>query len=368
MARLDAFLEIGKQQGGSDIHLCVGLPPLVRLDGELLPIKYRTLSIEENEALLGEVLDEQQQQRLAELGAVDLAYELPGIGRFRINVVKHFRGMSAICRVVPEKVPDLASLRLPPVVAQLCRQTSGLILVTGPTGTGKSTTLAAMIHEINKHRSLSIVTLEDPIEFVHKSDKCLIVQRELGRHFHSFHDGLLSALRQDPDVILVGELRDPDSVTLALEAAETGHLVLGTLHARGAGQTISRILDAHPSENQAQIRHSLADNLRAVVSQELIRAADGRGRRAALEILVMNTAVAQLVREGKVFQLPGQMVSGKRQGMQLMDQSLLSLVRAGEIDPDEAFLRANEKIDFMPFVTKRELIALAGGAESRGAA
>ncbi len=367
MARIDAFLEIGKQQGGSDIHFVVGLPPLVRLDGELTPVKYRALSMEETEGFVRELLDENLELQLKERGSVDLAYTAPGVGRFRVNVVRHSRGLSAICRAVPDRTPDLADLSLPKVIQQFTRLRSGLVLVTGSTGTGKSTTLAAMIGEINRTSMLTIVTLEDPVEFVHKGAKAQVVQRELGTHVPSFREGLRSALRQDPDVILVGELRDADTVTLALEAAETGHLVLGTLHTRGAAQTIDRIVDAHPSDNQAQVRHSLADNLKAVVSQELIRAADGRGRRAAVEILVVTPAVQQLIRDGKTFQIPGSITMGKRLGMQLMDQSLLALVRAGEIDPDEAFLKAEEKWGFAAYVTRPELLAMMTG-DSRSAA
>jgi twitching motility protein PilT len=367
MPRIDAFLEIGKQQGGSDIHFTVGLPPLVRLDGQLVPIKYRELSESETEGLVMEILNETQVARFRENGAVDLAYTAENLGRFRLNVCRHRRGVAAICRVIPDDVPELANLGLPRVVGQFARLSSGLVLVTGPTGTGKSTTLAAMIREINRTRSLNIITLEDPVEFVHKSDQSLVVQRELGAHVPSFKDGLRAALRQDPDVILVGELRDADTITLALEAAETGHLVFGTLHTRGAAQTIDRIVDAHSSDNQSQIRHSLADNLMAVVSQELIRAADGRGRRAALEILVVTPAVAQLIRDGKTFQISSSITTGKRLGMQLMDQALLALVRAGDIDPDEAFLRAEDKWGFAPFVTRPELLAMTSGPEAKAA-
>jgi twitching motility protein PilT len=367
MPRIDAFLEIGKQQGGSDIHFTVGLPPLVRLDGELLPIKYRELSEAETESLVLEILSEAREREYREHGSIDLAYEAPGVGRYRINVCRHRRGTAAICRVIPEEVPQLASLGLPRVLSHFTRIASGLVLMTGATGTGKSTTLAAMIREINESRSLNIITLEDPIEFVHPSKQALVIQRELGTHVSNFADGLRSALRQDPDVLLVGELRDPDTITLALEAAETGHLVFGTLHTRGAAQTIDRIVDAHPSDNQSQIRHSLAENLKAVVSQDLIRAADGRGRRAAVEVLVVSTAVAQLIREGKTFQIPGAIATGRRLGMQLMDQSLLALVRSGDIDPDEAFLRAEEKWGFAPFVTRPELLQMAGGPEAKAA-
>jgi twitching motility protein PilT len=361
MARLDAFLEIGREQGGSDIHLAVGLPPLVRLDDDLMPIQYRALTGQECHDLVREIVDEEHWMRMEQSGAVDIGYTAEGLGRFRINVVRHRAGLSAICRIIPDVVPSLADLSLPRVLSQFTRLSNGLVLVTGSTGTGKSTTLAAMIREINERESQHILTLEDPIEFLHTSQRCQVIQREVGTHVPSFHEGLRAALREDPDVILVGELRDPDTVTLALEAAETGHLVLGTLHTRGAAQTIDRIVDAHPSENHAQVRHSLAENLKAVVCQELVRCADGRGRRAAHEILVVNVAVQQMIREGKSFQIPGAITTGKRQGMQLMDQSLLALVRAGEVDPDEAFLKAEDKWGFAPFLTRPELLGMVNG-------
>jgi twitching motility protein PilT len=361
MARIDAFLEIGKQQGGSDIHFAVGLPPLVRLDDELMPIKYRELSNQECYDLVREIVRDELWATFEERGAVDMGYAAEGLGRFRINVCRHRAGMSAICRIIPDEVPSPAELGLPRVLSQFTRLANGLVLITGPAGTGKSTTLAAMIREINERESLNIITLEDPIEFVHTSHKCQIVQREVGTHVNSFQSGLRAALREDPDVILVGELRDHETVTLALEAAETGHLVLGTLHTRGAAQTIDRIVDAHPSENHSQVRHSLAENLKAVVSQELIRCADGRGRRAAHEVLIVNVAVQQMIREGKSFQIPGAITTGKRLGMQLMDQSLLALVRAGEIDPDEAFLKAEDRWGFAPFLTRPELLGMVNG-------
>ena len=361
MHRIDAFLQIGREQGGSDIHLTVGQPPLVRIDGELTPIQYRALSAGETSDLVLEVLGDRQRERLEEQGAIDFSYEAEGLGRFRVNACHHHLGMAAFCRVIPTEVPALTALGLPAVVSHFARLRSGLVLVTGATGTGKSTTLAAMIQEINRERSLNVITLEDPIEYLHTSARSLIVQREVGTHAPSFRAGLRSALREDPDVILVGEMRDPETVSLALEAAETGHLVLGTLHTRGAAQVIDRIVDAHPSDNQSQVRHSLADNLRAVVSQELLRAADGRGRRAAVEVLVVTFAIQQLIREGKTFQLPGAIATGRRLGMQLMDQAMLALVRAGEVDPDEAFLKAEDKWGFAPYVTRPELLQLTGG-------
>jgi twitching motility protein PilT len=358
VARIDAFLQLGREQGCSDIHFAVGLPPLVRLDGELTPIKYRSLTLEEAESILAEILDEHHRVEFERRGAVDLSYMSPEAGRFRINICRQARGISAVCRVIPQQVVALEQLGLPPVIASFARLNAGLVLVTGATGTGKSTTLAAIIDRINRTRNAVILTLEDPVEFLHASDKALVIQRELGTSLRSYSEGLRAALREDPDVILVGELRDAETIALALEAAETGHLVLGTLHTRGAAQTIDRILDAFPSESHNQVRNTLADNLRCVMSQELIRASDGRGRRAAMEILVNVPAVAQMIREGKTFQLQHAMETGKRFGMQLMDRELLKLVQAGDIDPDEAYLRAADKRPFLAFATS------AGGAEA----
>jgi twitching motility protein PilT len=358
MARIDAFLQLGREQGCSDIHFTVGLPPLVRMDGELAPLHYRNLSKEEITSFVTEILDERHRAALDSMGSVDFSYSAEGVGRFRINAYYQNLGLCAVCRVIPEIIPSIADLGLPSIVSRFASLNSGLVLITGASGTGKSTTQAALINEINRNRILNIITLEDPLEFIHTSEKSLIVQREVGTHVHSFSDGLRTALRHDPDVILVGELRDYESISLAIEACETGHLVLGTLHTRGAHQTIHRIVDAFPTEAHAQIRHTLAETLKCVISQELIRAADGRGRRAVLEILVMTSAVAQLIRDGKVFQIPGVIGTGRRVGMQLMDQALISLVRSGDIDPDEAYLKAVDKKEFAPFVTRPELITL----------
>jgi twitching motility protein PilT len=360
MPRIDAFLQLGREQGCSDIHFTVGLPPLIRLDGDLVPVKYRELTLEETAGFIDEILDDRQRERLRDGGSVDLSYHSTEVGRFRINICRHANGLAAVCRVVPDKVPRLADLGIPKVVSRFTKLNSGLVLVTGASGTGKSTTLAAMIEEINRERSVNVITLEDPIEFVYESRRSLVVQREIGTQLNSFRDGLRAALREDPDVILVGELRDQETITLAIEASETGHLVFGTLHTRGAAQAVDRIIDSYPADGQAQVRQTLADNLRAVIGQELVRTTDGRGRRVACEVMVMTSAVAQLIRDGKTFQIPSAIATGRRAGMQLMDQALLNLVRLGEVDPDEAFLRAQDKKEFIPFVTRTELLDFVG--------
>jgi twitching motility protein PilT len=362
MPRIDAFLQLGREQRCSDIHFTVGQPPLVRLDGELTPLRYRELTADEIHLLLSEVLTHQQQQELDEHGSVDLSYATEALGRFRINACRQLHGLSTVCRVIPQEVPRLAELGLPAVLAHFSTLASGIVLITGGAGTGKSTTLAALVNEINDRDNVTVITLEDPIEFVHKSRQALIVQRELGAHIPSFHEGVRRALRQDPDVILVGEMRDQETITAAIEASETGHLVFGTLHTRGAYQTLHRILDAFPVEAQEQLRHTVAEHLKAVVCQQLVRLADGRGRRAVAEVLVMTPAIAQLIRDAKTHQVPSVMATGRRQGMQLLDQELLYLVQAGEIDPDEAFLRANDKKEFIMYVQRPELLQLIDGS------
>ncbi len=357
MAQLDAFLQLGRDQGGSDIHFTVGRPPLVRLDGQLSELPHRALTADETEGLLLEILDPATVEDLGRNGSVDLSYACPNGGRFRINVFRQRLGMAAICRVVPDQVPRPQELALPAVLSELTNLDSGLVLVTGGPGTGKTTTLAALIGEINANRNCSIITLEDPVEFVHESNKALVMQRQVGVHARSFHEGIRSCLRQDPDVILIGEMRDSETMTAAIEAAETGHLVFGTLHTRSAAQTIHRIVDAFPAEAQAQVRHTLADNLRAVVSQELVHVADGRGRRVVCEVMIVTPAIAQLIREGKSHLIPGAIGTGRRLGMQLMDQALLNYVRSGDIDPNEAFLCAADKSEFVPFVTRPDLLA-----------
>lgn len=350
MARIDAYLELGRQQGCSDIHLTIGMPPLVRIDGDLGPVKSRSLEEEEVKTMLAEVMDDTHRQEFKKRGAVDISHSVDGLGRFRINVLSQQSGPAAVCRVIPNRIVPLDKLGLPALAASLADLPAGLILVTGACGTGKSSTLAAIVDEINRRRKVTVMTLENPIEFVHESAEALVIQREVGTHCHTFADGLRSALRQDPDVIVVTEMNDEETIRLALEASETGHLVLATLHTRGAAQAIDRILDAFPQSAHAQIRVTLAESLRCVLYQELVRAADGRGRRAAVEILINNAAVAQHIRDGRTFQIASVMATGRRFGMQLMDHALLALVRAEEVDPTEAFLLAREKAAFRPFL------------------
>ena len=354
MARIDAFLELGRQQGCSDIHFTVGLPPLVRIDGELSPVQFRALEQEEMKSMLAEVMDDPHKKEFKQKGSVDISYSVEGLGRFRINVLSQQTGPGAVCRVIPDDVIPLPKLGLPPFVASLAEIPSGLILITGAAGTGKSSTLAGIVDEINRTRTVTVLTLESPIEFVHKSQKALVIQREVGTHCRAYAEGLRSALRQDPDVIVVAEMNDEETIRLAPEASETGHLVLATLHTRGAAQSIDRILDAFPQSSHQQIRTTLAENLRCVLYQELLRAADGRGRRAAVEILVVNPAIGQHIREGRTFQIPSVMATGRRAGMQLMDQALVGLVRAEEIDPEHAFLVAKDKSQIKPFLRESD--------------
>ncbi len=360
MARVDAFLQLGREQGCSDIHFAVGVPPMVRLHGELVPIKYRHLGPEELEWMLGEILTDTQRAEFASGADLDFSYEREGIGRFRANLFHKTSGPGATFRVISMDVPSLEALGLPPVVEKLTHFHQGLILVTGATGTGKSTTLAAMLDYINRTRKLNIITLENPIEIVHPSKLSLVVQREVGTHVGSFAEGLREALREDPDVILVGELRDPDTIAMALMAAETGHLVLGTLHTVSATKTLERIIDASPAEQRAQVATSLAQALQGVISQTLVRTADGRGRKAIVEVLIMTPAIAHLLVTGKVFQIPMKLETGATLGMQLMDQALLEALQQKQVDPDDAYLHAHDKRPFQKLATDPDLLTKAG--------
>jgi twitching motility protein PilT len=356
MARIDAFLKLGLAQGCSDVHLAVGVPPMLRMNGDLMPIKFRELSETELEAYLLEILTNKQKDRLAEGHDLDFSYVGDESGRFRVNVFRKATGIGAVFRYIPGDVPKLDQLQVPPVLKKFCDYHQGMVLVTGSTGTGKSTTLAAMIDYLNETRNLNIISLEDPIEFVHPSKQCQIIQREVGTHVLSFADGVRSAMREDPDVILVGELRDTETISMAMTAAETGHLVFGTLHTTGAVKTIDRIIDALPGELREQTKGFLAMSLKAVVTQVLVKTPDGRGRRAVLEILVNNRAIANLITSDQTHQIPSLLQTGKDHGMQIMDQALLAAIHNKEVDPDDAVRFANDKMKFTRYVTDSDLI------------
>ncbi len=370
MARIDAFLKLGSQQGCSDIHLAVGVPPMLRLHGDLVPIKFRDLRDAELEGYITEILTPSQSDRLLQGHDLDFSYVSAEGGRFRVNVFRKDTGVGAAFRAIPTEIPGLTKLGLPPVVAKLCDYHQGMILVTGSTGTGKSTTLAAMIDLLNSTRALNIISLEDPIEFVHRSKMSQVIQREYGSHIPSFAEGVRAAMREDPDVILVGELRDAETIRMAMTAAETGHLVLGTLHTTSAVKTIDRLIDALPAEEREQTKSFLAQSLHAVVTQILVKTADGRGRRAIVEVLVMTKAIGKLIMTDQSYQIPSQMQTGRDLGMQLFDQALLQALAAREIDPDEAYVYATDKRGFQRYVTDSSLTgvtpAAAAGAPAAG--
>jgi len=356
MARIDAFLKLGLAQGCSDVHLAVGVPPMLRMNGDLMPIKFRELSITELETYLLEILTATQKEKLQQGHDLDFSYVGDEGARFRVNVFRKATGIGAVFRHIPGEVPTLEQLNVPDILKQFCEYHQGMVLVTGSTGTGKSTTLAAMVNHLNETRNLNIISLEDPIEFVHPSKQCQVIQREIGTHVASFADGVRSAMREDPDVILVGELRDAETISMAMTAAETGHLVLGTLHTTGAVKTIDRIIDALPGDLREQTKGFLAMSLKAVVTQVLVKTPDGRGRRAILEILVNNRAIAKLITTDQTHQIASQLQTGKDLGMQMMDQALLNAIFAKEIDPDDAIRYAAEKKKFHRYVTNTDLV------------
>jgi twitching motility protein PilT len=332
MARIDAFLKLAVAQGCSDLHLAVGVPPMMRMHGDLMPIKFRDLGEAELEGYITEVLTQNQQKVLREGHDLDFSYVSAEGGRFRVNVFRKETG-------------------LPPIVRKLCDYHQGMILVTGATGTGKSTTLASMIDHLNATRSLNIISLEDPIEFVHRSKSSQVIQRELGTHLPSFAEGVRAAMREDPDVILVGEMRDAETIAMAMTAAETGHLVFGTLHTTSATKTLDRIIDALPTEEREQTKSFLAASLIAVITQILVKSPDQRARRAICEVMVLTKAIGKLIMTDQTHQIPSQLQMGKEHGMQLMDQALLTAINAKEIDPEQAYTYAADKRQFQRFVT-----------------
>ncbi|MEK7776904.1 MAG: type IV pilus twitching motility protein PilT [Planctomycetota bacterium] len=319
------LLLFGKKENASDVHISSGEPPMIRIHGEMRKLDAPPLPREEVHNMLYGILNDQQRKSFEEFHELDFAIALTEAGRFRINAFLQSRGESIVFRTIPTVIPSLEQLNMPKIVGDLTKKEKGLVLVTGPTGSGKSTTLAAMIDLINREEKCHILTVEDPIEFVHQSKNSLVNQRELGTHTHSFANALRSALREDPDVILVGEMRDLETISLALTAAETGHLVFGTLHTSSAPKTVDRIVDVFPSEQQAQVRTMFSESIQAVVTQMLLKRKDGKGRVAALEIMIGTPAVKNLIRENKIAQIPSSLQTGRQYGMQTMDQALIDL-------------------------------------------
>jgi len=350
MNQIDQFLKDALAKSSSDLHFISGDPPRVRVHGSLTLLNNEKLTIDAVRNALYEIMSGAMQRDFEKNDAVDFAYEIPEVSRFRVNVMRHLNGIGAVFRAIPAKALTLEELKLPAVVGNLCKQTQGMILVTGKTGSGKSTTLAAMIDAINDRLKGHILTIEDPIEFVHQRKKCLISQREVGLHTDSFADALHSALREDPDVILVGELRDLETISAAVTAAEMGILVMGTLHTNGAAQTVDRIVNTFPADKQSHIRTMLSTSLRGVISQQLLPTQDKPGRVAALEIMVNTSAVANLIRQGKLDQIETAMQSGGSVGMQTMDSALMTLVRKGRISALDAYHQANNKQKFKSLV------------------
>lgn len=328
------------QQNGSDLHISAGEPPMLRIDGDVKRIKAPVLSPEETQSMLYDIMGDTQRKIFEEKSDIDFSIELGESVRFRVNIFRQRRGLGAVFRVIPTKILSLEQLGMPPILADISRKEKGLVLVTGPTGSGKSTTLAGMIDLINDELDGHILTIEDPIEFVHPSKKCLINQRELGPHTQSFSNALKAALREDPDIILVGEMRDQETIQLALTAAETGHLVFGTLHTSSAPKTVDRIIDVFPANQQGQIRAMLAESLQAVITQTLCKKIGG-GRAAALEILLGTTAVRNLIRENKIHQIPSIMQTSQGTGMKTMEQALIELAFENKISRETAIEKSS---------------------------
>ena len=350
MAQIDAFFKLMNEQGASDLHLVAGQQPILRIRGDMEKVKYNVFDNDTLKALLYEIVTEEKVKQFEETGDVDFGYEIAGLARYRGNLFMQKYGIGAVFREIPSDILTCEQLGLPKVISKLSSLPKGMVLVTGPTGSGKSTTLAAIIDQANKDRADHILTVEDPIEFVHKSQKCIVNHREVGTHTQSFEAALRGALREDPDIILVGEMRDLETISLAMEAAMTGHLVFGTLHTLNAAKTVDRVIEIFPSNQQAQVRSTLADALKAVVSQTLFKRIDVKGRCAALEILICTPAVRNLIREGKTFQIPSVMQTGKKYGMQTLDDAIMEHLERGWISAESAYTNCIDKGKFVKFL------------------
>ena len=352
MAKIDAFFKLMNEQKASDLHLVSGQPPALRINGEMERIKYQVLENDGLKGMLYEIAPEHKVKVFEETGDVDFGYEIPGLARYRANFFMQKNGVAAVFREIPSEILSAEQLGLPPVIPKLALLPRGLVVVTGPTGSGKSTTLASIIDVANRSRKDHIITIEDPIEFVHQSQSCIVNHREVGLHTKSFSAALRGALREDPDIILVGEMRDLETISLAIEAASTGHLVFGTLHTSSAAKTVDRIIEVFPSSEQAQVRSTLSDGIRAIIAQVLFRRIDKGGRCAALEILIATPAVRNLIREAKTYQIPSMVQTGKKYGMQLLDDAIMEMCTKRMISPDEAYAKANDKSKFRPLLKK----------------
>jgi len=336
VARLDVLLKAARDMGASDLHVLSGYPPVLRILGEIQPVDFQVITSDQCRKLLYEIMSEEQVGRLEKSGDCDFSYEIPGELRIRANVFEQNNGISAAMRLLPSQIFTLEQLGLPLAISRFGEMTRGLVVVTGPPGSGKSATLAGMIDHINSTQRKHIISLEDPIEYLHANKHSIVNQREIGRHAPSFAAGLRAALREDPNIIMVGEMRDSETIALALTAAEVGQLVFGTLHTSNAAQSVNRIIDAFPSREQDQVRAVLADTLQGVVAQRLLPSRDGKGRTPAVEIMFVTQAVSVMIREKKTFQIMSAMQTGKKEGMQLMEDSLLQLVREGKVTPEDA--------------------------------
>src|SRR5438445_4270504 len=355
MAKIDAFFNLMFEQKASDLHLSAGNSPMLRINGELHRVDYPPIENDGLKTMLYEIAPDYKIKHYEETGDVDLGYEIPNVSRFRANFFNQESGCAGVFRQIPSKVLAFEDFEkfdapLPAVLKKFAMLHKGLVVVTGPTGSGKSTTLAAIVDYANKNRRDHIITVEDPIEFVHESKNCLVNHREVGVHTRSFAAALRGALREDPDVILVGEMRDLETIDLALTAAATGHLVFGTLHTPSAAKTIDRVIDVFPAGQQNQIRNTLSEALKGVIAQNLFKRVDVKGRVAALEILVVTPAIANLIREAKTFQIPGMLQVGKKYGMQTLDDAIMDLLNKKMVSPEDAYARCIDKNKFRPLL------------------